>query len=295
MCERFPSAKPPAAGGIQDLSTVTGEADDRPAVLEYLMAVQATHGNDAQTNRMDGHPAVGVEDVTGVRSRVSWPAILAGTMTALALSFLLALLGGAIGLSVSDRVDGQGMAVGAAVFAVVTTILSLFAGGVVASQLTAGENKREAALYGGFVWAAVMAAFLFLAAGGVKAGFGAMVGLTTSGVAVADTTAQNTTQADWEEVARRAGYSQQQLNEFKERVKSAPADAKAAAEDPATRQKAEQAKRDAANVATRVTWWTFAGALLSLLAAVAGGFVGAGPTFRLFAVPVARTGGYDRR
>lgn len=259
------------------------------------MAVETPHGVDGHKNRVDGYPVVGVEDVAGVRSRVSWPAILAGTMTALALSFLLALLGGAIGLSTRDSVDGRGMAIGAAVYAIIATALSLFAGGVVASQLTAGENKREAALYGGFVWAAVMAAFLFLAAGGVKAGFGAMVGVATAGSSVADTVARNTTEGDVDAVLRRAKYSQQQIDEIKERVKNAPADARATAEDPATRQKAEQTAREAADVATRVTWWTFAGALLSLLAAVAGGFVGSGPTFRLFSVPVARTGGYDRR
>lgn len=259
------------------------------------MAVQATPVTDVHANRLDGHSALGVEDVSGVRSRVSWQAILAGGMTSLALSFLLALLGGAIGLSIRDAADGRTIGVGAAVYAVLATALSLFAGGVVASQLTAGENKREAALYGGFVWAVVMAAFMFLAAGGVKAGFGAMVGVATAGSAVADATASNTTQADWEEAARRAGYSQQQVNDFKAQVKNAPADARATVEDPATKQKAEQAARETAEVATKVTWWTFAGALVSLLAAVAGGFVGAGPTFRLFSVPVARVGGYDRR
>ena len=40
-------------------------------------------------------------------------------------------------------------------------------------------------------------------------------------------------------------------------------------------------------MATQVTWWTFGGALVSLLAAMVGGLVGSGPTFRLFAV---RTG-----
>ena len=259
------------------------------------MAVETPHELDGHKNRLHEFPVVGVEDVTGVRSRVSWPAILAGTMTALALSFLLALLGGAVGLSARDAVDGRGMAVGATAYAILATALSLFAGGFVASQLTAGENKREAALYGGFVWAAVMAAFLFLAAGGVKAGFGAMVGVATAGSAVADTVARNTTEDDVDGVLRRAKYSQQQIDEIKDKVKTAPADARATAEDLATRQKAEQAAREAAAVATRVTWWTFAGALVSLLAAVAGGFVGSGPTFRLFAVPVARTGGYDRR
>jgi hypothetical protein len=224
----------------------------------------------------DGRPdagRVGVEDVAGVRSRVSWQAILAGAALALSLSFLLALLGGAVGLSVRDTVDGRTIGVGAAVFAVVVTALSLFAGGYVASQMTAGENKQEGALYGLFVWAAAFAMLLFLTAGGVRAGYGALVGAATAAAP----------QEGWEAAARRqGGYSQQQLDEFKGRVK-------AATEDPAARQEAE---REAAEVATRVTWWTFAGAMLSMAAAAGGGFVGAGPTFRLFAVPVVRRGGY---
>lgn len=257
----------------------------------------ATVANNRADHNHAHHPdqPVGVEDVVGVRSRVSWPAILAGSVSALALSFLLTLLGGAIGLSVRDTADGRAIGVGAAAYAIVVTALSLFVGGFVASQLTSGENKKEATLYGLFVWAAVFAMLLFLVAGGVKAGFGALVGVATAGSAVADTTARNTSQEDVEGMFRRAGYNQQQIDEFKEKVRNAPADARATAEDPATKQKAEQAARETAEVATRVTWWTFAGALFSMLAAAAGGYVGAGPTFRLFAVPVARASGTPSR
>jgi len=79
----------------------------------------------------------------------------------------------------------------------------LFVGGFVASQLTAGENKRDAALYGLFVWAAVFAMLLFLVATGVRAGFGAMVGVATASTAVADTAARHTSQEDVEAMFRR--------------------------------------------------------------------------------------------
>jgi hypothetical protein len=233
--------------------------------------------------------SVGVEDVSGVRGRVSWGAILAGSVLALALYFLLTLLGGAIGLSVSDKFGGKTIGIAAAIYAVVVTAVSLFAGGFVASQLTTGENKREATVYGLLVWAAVFAMLLWLMATGVKAGFNAMVGVATAGANVTNTAGENVSKEDFEDAARRAGYSQQQINDFKEKVKNAPADAKAAAEDPNNRAKAEEAARKAGEVATQVTWWTFFGTLVSMLAAAAGGYVGAGPTFRLFAVPVART------
>jgi len=240
------------------------------------MAATTTNGPGT---RFDG-AEVGVEDVAGVRSRVSWQAIMAGAAVALGLYLVFTLLGTAVGLSVSDRVDGRAVGIGAAIYAIIATALSLFAGGCVASQMTAGENKREGAMYGLFVWAVVLAALLFLLAGGVKAGFSAMVGVATAGSAVADTTARNTTQEDVEGMFRRAQYSQQEIDQFKERVKNAPADARAAAEDPATRQRIEQETRE---TATRVAWYSLAGAVLSLAAALAGGYFGAGPTFRLFA------------
>lgn len=242
----------------------------------------------SNTATRDG-TGVGVEDVLPVRSRVSWPAVLAGSVLALAFYFLLTLLGGAIGLSISDKVDAKAIGVGAAVYAIVVTALCLFAGGFVASQFTTGENKQEGAMYGLLVWAAVTAMLLWLMASGVRAGFSAMVGVATAGTAVADATARNTTQEDWEAVARRAGYSQEQIEEFKAKAKAVPADARETAEDPATRARAEQFARETAEVSTRVAWWACAGVMLSMAAAAAGGFVGAGPSFRLFTVPVART------
>lgn len=231
---------------------------------------------------------IGVEDVAGVRSRICWGAIVGGAVLALALYFLLTLLGGAIGLSISDKFEGRNIGIGAAVYAVVVTAICLFAGGFVASQLTSGENKREAAMYGLLVWAAVFAMLMWLMATGVRAGFNAMIGVATTGSSVASATAQNSSQEDFEDAARRAGYSQQQIEDFKQRVKNAPADAKATVEDPAAKARAEQAARDSADAAARVTWWSFFGTLVSMLAAVAGGYVGAGPTLRIFAVPPGR-------
>ena len=82
----------------------------------------------------------------------------------------------------------------------------LFAGGFVASQLTTGENKLEAGMYGLLVWALVFAMLLWLMASGVRAGFNAMVGVATAGSAAADAAGQNVSQASFEEAARRAGY-----------------------------------------------------------------------------------------
>lgn len=247
------------------------------------MADTMAHTNNRLDNRSDS--PVGVEDLVGVRSRISWGAIIAGSVLALALYFLLTLLGGAVGFSISDKFGGKTIGIAAAVYAIAVTAACLFAGGFVASQFTAGENRREATMYGLLVWAAVFTMLLWLMATGVKAGFNAMVGVATAGASVVDTTAKNTSQADAEEAARKFGFSQQQIEDVKAKARNAPADAKAATEDPANKAKAEEAAREAGEVATRVTWWSFFGTLVSMIAAAAGGYVGSGPNFRLFAVP----------
>jgi hypothetical protein len=223
------------------------------------------------------------DDLVPVRSRIAWPAIIAGSVLALSLYLLLALLGAAVGFSVGDRASAQSLGSGAAIYAIAVTVVCLFVGGYVASQLTTGENKVEGALYGIFVWAAVFALLLWLTASGVRVGFNAMVGVATAGTVAAD----NTQPGDWEALAERNGISKQQIEEAKQRAKDAPASVQAVAENPQNRQAA-------ADAATRVTWYAFFGAWLSMMAAAAGGYVGSGPTPRVFAVWADRTD-HDRR
>ena len=221
---------------------------------------------------------VHTEDLVPVGSRISWGPIIAGAALALALYSLLTLLGGAIGLSVSGDVRAENLATGAAVWAIVSVVLSLFVGGYVASQLTVGENKVEAVMYGLITWAVLFAMLMWLMASGVRAGLNAMMGLAYAGGAVAKDTAQE----DWEAAARRAGVPQEQINDWRKKLEEAPDRASQAANDPENRRAASEA-------ATRATWWAFGGTLLSMLAAALGALVGAGPTFRLIPVAVRRT------
>ncbi len=231
-----------------------------------------TSGN---RNRDDRDLPVSREDLVGTGSRIVWSPIFAGSVLALSLYFLLSLLGAATGLSVSDKFDSRNIGIGAAVYATVVTAFCLFVGGAVATQLAVGENKREAGLYGLLVWSLTFAMMLALMIGGVRAGFGAMVGVVTAGSNVAQATGtQNNTQADFENAARRNGYTDAQINDFKNAVKNPTAP--------------NVTKEEVVNTGTNVTWIAFAGTLISMLAAVAGGIFGAGPTLRLLAVPVAR-------
>jgi hypothetical protein len=221
---------------------------------------------------------VGPEDVLPVKSRVSWGAIAAGAVIALALYFLFTLLAAATGLSVSNQVSTGTLRSGAAVFAVLITVVTLFTGGYVASRLTAGEDKVEGTMYGILVWGATFAVLMLLVAGGVRGGYNALVGLATAGQSVADRTPQD----NLEEAARRAGYPQERIDEWKRQAKDAPASVKQAVDKPENQQAATAA-------ATKASWYAFFGAWISMMAAAAGGFLGAGPAFQLFAVRIVRT------
>lgn len=227
---------------------------------------------------------VHAEDVIPVRSRISWGAIIAGSILALALYFLLTLLGAAVGLSINDRVSDRGLAIGAVVWAIVVTAGCLFLGGYVASQLTTGENKTEGVLYGLLVWGAMFAMLLFLMATGVRAGFNALVGLATP----ASNVAANPN-ANWEATARQRGATDADIERFRTSMNNAPAAVQDAFRNPENRQIVEEN-------ATRAAWYSFGGILVSMIAAALGGLVGAGPTFRLFTVQVRRDAtAFDRR
>ena len=221
---------------------------------------------------------VGPEDVLPVKSRVSWSAITAGAVIALAMYFLFTLLAAATGLSVSDKVSTGTLKSGAAVFAVLITVVTLFTGGYVASRLTAGEDKVEGTMYGILVWGTTFAVLMLLVAGSVRGGYNALVGLATAGQSVAD----RTPQGDLEDAARRAGYPQERIDEWKRKAQDAPAAVKEAAEQPENREAA-------ASAATKASWYAFFGAWISMMAAAAGGFLGSGPAFQLYAVRIVRT------
>lgn len=239
---------------------------------------------DKGNNTVGSTPQVGVEDLMPVRSRVSWGAIFAGAVVAMATYLVLTLLGGAIGLSVSDNVRGETLGTGAAIWAIITAIASLFLGGWVTTQCAVGENKMEAIVHGVIMWGAFFAMVLWMVASGVRGGFNAMLGATYAGAAAS----RNVTADDWEGAARRAGVSQEQINQWRESVRNAPARAREAVEDPANREAASDTAKAAA-------WWTLLGTLMSLAAAVFGALVGSGPSFRLLTVPVGGAAGYERR
>jgi hypothetical protein len=233
---------------------------------------------------MTNDTPVQAEDVIPVRSRISWAAVVAGSLLALATFFLLNLLGSAIGLSINDNVSGRSLAIGAVVWAVLATAAALFLGGFIASQLTTGENKVEGILYGLLTWALVFGMLMFLAAQATRAGLTAMVGMANT---ANSTAAANG--ATWEELARNSGVPQNEIDRMRSTVPDATARARDAANNPDTQRQIE-------DNATKAAWYSFLGTLISMIAAALGGYVGAGPTLRLFTVRVRQpAAAFDRR
>lgn len=224
---------------------------------------------------------VQVQDVAGVRSRVSWQAILAGAVTAVALNMVLALFFAAVGLTLSEAgVRGNAIGVSALIATLLSVIASLFVGGWVATQLTAGETEREAALYGIMTWAAVVVFSAMLVGMGFRAGYFALVG----GAMIAQNSPEVQSASTWEQAARNAGVSQERIDAAKASVD--PNRAAAVANDPVQQQRAMEAMVGA-------SWAALVGVTLSMAAAIGGAVAGRGPNFRLF--PAARVTATETR
>jgi ABC-type transport system involved in multi-copper enzyme maturation permease subunit len=201
------------------------------------------------------------EDVLAVRSRVSWGAIISGVFVALAVAVLMLSLGAALGFSASGNVRGDYVATGVAIWGVLTALVSLFLGGWVVSQFTAGENKLEAFLYGVILWGVIFTVSMVAQFSILRTMFGAVI--STADVAA---TAERSGAVDWNKLAKDANLSQEQLDRIRGSVPTSQ-DVQQAVDDPEFRKGA-----------IKVSWWSLAAIVVSMLAAVGGSLTGSGPT-----------------
>ena len=175
-----------------------------------------------------------------VRSRISWGAIVAGAMVALAIFTLLTLLGAAVGLTVSDDVQQDTLGTGAGIWTFLSLVISLFIGGWVTTKCTLGETRTEAILYGVVLWAVTSTLLLFLTAGGLRLGMDTLVA------------SQQVAPQAVTDIVQNSGDSIQQASA-------------------ADQQESVQRARERGKTAS---WWAFAGTLVSMIAAIGGALVG---------------------
>jgi len=126
--------------------------------------------------------------------RISWSAVFAGVLVAIVSQMLLTLLGVGIGLSTIDPVTEQnptaGLGTGSAVWYIISSLLSLFIGGMIAGRLASAPRLFDGIIHGVLTWClATLLTIYFLTTtiGSIIGGAGRLVGslVSTAGSAVA--------------------------------------------------------------------------------------------------------------
>lgn len=110
------------------------------------------------TTGMPGDTAVMDQNIySRMGQHISWGAIVAGALIALAVHVVLAALGAGIGLTAYDPMMGdrvsQGTLIAAAIFGVVATVVSMLAGGYVTGKLSGVVERMHLGLHGLTMWA----------------------------------------------------------------------------------------------------------------------------------------------
>jgi hypothetical protein len=256
----------------------------------------------AEANQFDKREEVRLEDVVEVGTRVSWGAILAGAVMALAVCFVLQLAGQAIGISLSDRTSGDTLGFWAAIWAVVTSMIGLFAGGWITSQCVVGETKTESVVHGIIMWGVALAFMLWGTASGISSNFTGMMQVASmAGVTTEPGTRQYfqgmATGTVPQDLAPRVSQSRDTRdtnasNDRRDDAAAASAPAAATSAPIGTANNGEYANGTRPDVAsdratTRATWWILATTVLSIVSAIFGAYMGAGPEFRLLPLHVS--------
>ncbi|EZP49271.1 hypothetical protein [Sphingomonas sp. RIT328] len=137
-------------------------------------------------------------DQAGVRGkRLSWGAVFAGVVIAIAVRLVLGILGTGIGLAMVDPVEGTtpgaaGFGIGAGIYWLITTVIALGAGGYAAARVSSAHDRFDALVHGLTVWGVTLILTLYLltsAVGGIIGGafrtVGAVAGAAGSGISAA--------------------------------------------------------------------------------------------------------------
>jgi hypothetical protein len=159
-----------AANEDDEVDLVVHRSDGR---IRERLSFTEEYGRDNKGENGNGRKKeLKPEDVVSVGTRIRWQPIFAGAIITLATMYTLTVLSAAIGFSLHDRVTDDTLYYGGVVLAAVTLLVSLYLGGLVVSQTTAGEKPMEAVTYGVVLWGIVMLVIPVMVAAGVNTGWG---------------------------------------------------------------------------------------------------------------------------
>lgn len=143
----------------------------------------------------------------------SWAAVIAGTVTAIAIQIALTELCVGLGLALYEPLDptaaGGAIAAGTAIAWLVSALISVFAGAWVTGRMKLHSTHMEAAIHGTLVWAVVGILTLLLTtislgmlAGGAMALVGKGISTTATAVGSAVPALAQTAAPSWDEVKK---------------------------------------------------------------------------------------------
>jgi hypothetical protein len=211
--------------------------------------------------------------------RVSWGAIFAGVVVAVATQILLAALGLAVGLASTDPTQGdtaRGFGIGAGVWWLLSGLLAMFFGGWTAGRLANVPRRVDGGLHGLVTWglATLFGVWLLTSAlGGALGGAWSAVSTTTTAAAAAAGR-----QPDM--VDRMAGMMREMgvdPSRARETVDQLRAEAQQPGRQVITPQQEQRARRaadDAKDAASTASWFIFGMLLLGAAASTFGGMTG---------------------
>ncbi|CAN5717859.1 hypothetical protein BH23PLA1_BH23PLA1_35770 [soil metagenome] len=215
----------------------------------------------ADENRPNLDPA----DFLSVRSRVSWGAIFAGAMVALSIYILLTLMGLALGLEAAARGGAdQDIGIGAAIYVLVSLLISFFFGGWTSSRLAVGESKLEAVIYGVVLWGILFLGIFWLVGTGVRAGFTGVVGAATGAYGQAEGGVDINRLSD---DLKRARVPDEEIAKIRDYYQD-PAGALVNVRD--------VERGDVIAVSRSAAWWSLVGVVISMAAVILGALIGSG-------------------
>lgn len=128
--------------------------------------------------------------------RISWSAVFAGVLVAVVTQMLLTLLGLGVGFGSLDTVEEQnptaGLGIGTAIWYIISSLLSLFAGGWVAGRLASTPRLFDGVIHGVLTWCLVTLFTVYLLTtaigkiiGGASSLVSGIVSTAGSGIAAA--------------------------------------------------------------------------------------------------------------
>ncbi len=155
-----------------------------------------------------------VDGAPSLHSRVSWGAIIAGALVAVAVGATLNVLGLAVGATTVDAAarntpDASSLGIGAGVWFLAANLIGLLLGGYVAARLSGTADKPDATLHGLATWATaylVSAVLLGNVVSGVSSAAGSAISSITGGAgrAISSTASTAAPTVDPNALAQRA-------------------------------------------------------------------------------------------